>query len=66
MSTTTDKAVAIKYGQDWDAERGLSYAMEFQLDSLNRGSMVSTHGASLLFLSQHDSPYNCTQLPLMA
>lgn len=40
MSTTTDKAVAIHYGQDWDAKRGLSYVMEFVLDSLNRGAMI--------------------------
>jgi hypothetical protein len=40
MSTTTNKQVAIHYGQDWDAERDLNYAMEFVLDSLNRGAMI--------------------------
>ena len=40
MSTTTDRAVAVHYGQDWDAKRDLSYAMEFVLDSLNRGAMI--------------------------
>ena len=40
MSTTTEKAVALRYGQDWDVERGLSYVMEFALDSLNRGALL--------------------------
>ena len=40
MSTTTEKAVALRYGQDWDAARGLSYVMEFALDSLNRGALL--------------------------
>ena len=40
MSTTTEKAVALRYGQDWDAARGLSYVMEYELDSLNRGALI--------------------------
>ena len=40
MSTTTEKAVALRYGQDWDAARGLSYVMEYALDSLNRGALI--------------------------
>jgi hypothetical protein len=40
MSTTTERAVALRYGQDWDAARGLSYVMEFALDSLNRGALL--------------------------
>ena len=32
MSTTTNKEVAIKYSEDLDAERGLSYVMEFEMD----------------------------------
>jgi hypothetical protein len=40
MSTTTNKAIAIKYGQDWIATRGLSYVLELKMDSLNRGNFV--------------------------
>lgn len=40
MSTTTERTVALRYGQDWDAARGLSYVMEFALDSLNRGALL--------------------------
>ena len=40
MSTSTNKAVAVHYGQDWDADRDLSYLQEFSLDSLNRGAML--------------------------
>ena len=36
MSTTTDKKIAIKYGQDWVKERGLSHVLELPMDSLNR------------------------------
>eukprot|EP01051_Picozoa_sp_SAG22_P016733 SAG22_NODE_2424_length_2587_cov_1.512058_2_plen_754_part_01 len=46
MSTTTDQAVAIKYSQDSDRERNLSYCMEFPMDTLNRG-------ATIQFLSQY-------------
>ena len=40
MSTTTNKEVAIKYSKDWDAERDLSYVMQFSMDSLNRGALI--------------------------
>ena len=46
MSTTTDKNIAIKYGQDWDKERGLSHVLELPMDSLNRKlvtSLADTH-----------------------
>ena len=46
MSTTTSKAVALHYSKDRDAERGLSYVMEFEMDGLNRGAMIQ-------FLSQY-------------
>ena len=36
MSTTTDKKIAIKYGQDWVKERGLNHVLELPMDSLNR------------------------------
>ena len=36
ISTSTDKAVAMHYGKDWDQERGLSYLLEFHMDSLNK------------------------------
>ena len=39
MSTTTNKAVAVKYSKDWDKERNLSYVMEYEQDGLNRGAM---------------------------
>ena len=37
MSTTTNKDVAIHYGQDTRSGKDLSYVLEFALDSLNRG-----------------------------
>ena len=45
-STTTDKAVAVRYGRDEDAERDLSFVLEFPMDGLNRGAMIQ-------FLSQY-------------
>ena len=36
----TEKAIALRYGQDSDAARGLSYVMEYELDSLNRGALI--------------------------
>ena len=36
ISTSTDKKVAMHYGKDWDQERGLSYLLEFHMDSLNK------------------------------
>ena len=36
MSTTTDKKIAVKYGQDWVKERGLNHVLELPMDSLNR------------------------------
>ena len=48
MSTTTNKEVAIKYSKDWDAERDLSYVMQFSMDSINRGALIK-------WLSQYPS-----------
>ena len=46
MSTTTDKKIAVKYGQDWDKGRGLNHVLELPMDSLNRKSITSglAHG----------------------
>ena len=46
LSTTTDKAVAIKYGQDRDTQRNLSNVFEFPMDGLNRGAVIQ-------FISQY-------------
>ena len=40
MSTTLDKAVAIKYGKDWDTARDLSLIFEFPMDGLNKGAII--------------------------
>ena len=40
MSTTTDRSVALHYGHDWDASRGLSQVYEGRQDALNRGCML--------------------------
>ena len=40
MSTTTDKAVALKYGEDTWSGHGLSHVLELQMDSLNRGALL--------------------------
>ena len=40
MSTTTNKAIAIKYGQDTWSGKDLGYVFEFALDTLNRGAMI--------------------------
>ena len=49
-STTTDKAVAVRYGRDEDAERDLSFVLEFPMDGLNRGAMIQ-------FLSQYPGEF---------
>ena len=41
MSTTTNKKIAIKYGQDWVKERGLNHVLELPMDSLNREPVTS-------------------------
>eukprot|EP01052_Picozoa_sp_SAG31_P018288 SAG31_NODE_1290_length_8981_cov_2.829543_6_plen_173_part_00 len=46
MSTSTSKAVALHYSKDRNAERGLSFVLEFEMDGLNRGAMIK-------FLSQY-------------
>ena len=40
MSTTLDPNIALKYSQDWDASRNLSYIHEISCDGLNRGAMI--------------------------
>ena len=40
MSTTLDKAVAIKYGKDWDTARDLSFMFDFPMDGLNKGAII--------------------------
>ena len=40
MSTTTDMAVAKKYGKDRQKERNLSFVSELEMDSLNRGALI--------------------------
>jgi tetratricopeptide (TPR) repeat protein len=40
MSTTTDKAVAMNYGEDTWSGHGLSHVLEVQMDSLNRGALL--------------------------
>jgi hypothetical protein len=40
MSTTTDKAIAVHYGQDTWSGHGLSYVLQFEMDSLNRGALI--------------------------
>jgi hypothetical protein len=48
MSTTTDRTVAISYGQDWDPARGLNQVYVAQQDAFNRGCVLS-------WLSQYPS-----------
>ena len=40
MSTTTDKEVAVHYGQDTWSGKDLGYVLEFALDTLNRGALI--------------------------
>ena len=40
MSTTTDKDVAVHYGQDTWSGNDLGYVLEFALDTLNRGALI--------------------------
>ena len=37
---TTDKAVAVHYGQDTWSGHDLGYVLELSLDSLNRGALI--------------------------
>ena len=43
MSTTLDKAVAIKYGKDSDKNRDLSFVFEFPMDGLNKGAIIQAN-----------------------
>ena len=40
MSTTTDRSVALRYGQDSKTSRGLNQVYEGRQDALNRGCML--------------------------
>ena len=52
---TTDKAVAVHYGQDTWSGHELGYVLEFPLDSLNRGALIQ-------WLSQYpgETDSNCS------
>ena len=57
ISTSTDKAVAMRYGTDWDASRGLSFLLEFEMDSLNKGAIIG-------WLSQYPTECEILMPPL--
>ena len=40
MSTTTNKNIAIEYGQDKWSGHDLGYVLEFSMDTLNRGALI--------------------------
>jgi hypothetical protein len=41
----------VRYGRDEDAERDLSFVLEFPMDGLNRGAMIQ-------FLSQYPGEFS--------
>ena len=51
MSTTLDKAVAIKYGKDSDKNRDLSFVFEFPMDGLNKGAIIQANSCACPVLS---------------
>ena len=56
-STTLDRAVAIKYGKDWNEKRNLSFVFEFPMDGLNKGAIIQVPPVGIVCDAIHCS--NC-------